>query len=157
MQVEMRNKDIEGLEKIYFLLDTKEWYGYSSESVWAQIATDGYYKVMNIPFYYKGVGLYDIVSTEKNDDKLYFKSIIERSGHSTYRLILNNNINEDIFEKYWKQLEHEGCTYEKAKKGFYAIDVPPSSDIYRVYALLEKGENDSIWEFDEGYCGHIVN
>lgn len=154
MQAGMRSIDIEGLEKIYLLFSTKEWHGYSSESVWAQIVDHGYYKIMNIPFYYKGLGLYDIVRAEKNDAKLYFKSIIERSGHSTYRLILNSNTNEEAFEKYWEQLEHQGCTYEKAKKGFYAVDVPPSSDIYKVYSLLGKGENDSIWEFEEGYCQH---
>jgi hypothetical protein len=150
----IRYLNIMGLEKIYFPLDPTEGHEYSSESVWAKKIGDGKYKIMNIPFYVKGTGLYDIVNASMANHALNFKSTIERSGHSVYRIILNNFINEELFNKYWKPLEKEGCAFEKATDRFYAIDVPPSSDIYMACNLLEKGEHDSIWEFDEGYCGH---
>jgi hypothetical protein len=152
----IRYLNIDGLEKIYFPLDSIEWHGYRSESVWAKNIDEGTYIIMNVPFYVKGTGLYDIVNADKGSQSLNFKSTIERSGHSVYRIILNNAINEELFSEYWKQLEKEGCTFEKATDRFYAIDVPPSSDIYIVYYLLEKGEHDSIWEFEEGYCGHPI-
>lgn len=156
MQSGMRNLNIEGLDKVYFLLDNKEWHGYSSESLWAKNVENNHYLVMNVPFYLKGLSLYDIISVENKEDRLYFKSLIKMGDHSTYRIILNNTTSEDIFEKYWKPLEEKGCTYEKAKNSFYAIDVPPFADIYKVYNLLENGERNSIWEFEEGNCEHTL-
>ena len=35
-----------------------------------------------------------------------------------------------------------------------AVDVPPDTDINVVYTLLDKGEKDGIWSFEEGHCGH---
>lgn len=143
------------LVKIFFPIESKEWHGFSSESMWAKKVEDNHYVIMNVPFYLKNIGLYDIVSTEnENDGKLEFKSVIKRSGHSTYRIITNSAISENLFEKYWMPIEEKGCTYEKAKSNFYAIDVPPNSDIYQVYELLESGESNNVWEFEEGFCGH---
>lgn len=32
----------------------------------------------------------------------------------------------------------------------YAVDIPPGIDVHKVYALLEAGESDDVWGFDEG-------
>src|SRR5699024_10143211 len=145
------NSKENGLSKIFFPLNSNDWHGYNSESLWAKKAGDNYYLVMNVPFYIKNLSLYDTVNAKKNDGKLIFSSIITRGGHSTYRIVLNNLVNNNLFAKYWEPLEEKGCTYEKATANLYSIDVPPSSDIYNVYSLLVKGENDSVWEFEEGY------
>lgn len=150
----IRYLNIEGLQKIYFPLDSSDWHGAGSESLWAKELANGCFKLMNIPFYAKDISLDDIVAIQYSEDKLWFKSVIKHSGHSTYRVLLWDKIEEHLFDLYWKPLEEKGCTYEKAKMGFYAIDVPPSSNIHEVYSLLEIGEHDSIWEFEEGYCGH---
>lgn len=153
---EVRYLNIKGLEKVFFPLDSSDWHGSGSESVWAKRLKYDRFMIMNIPFYVNDISLDDIIVVQYSEEKLWFKSVIKRGGHSTYRILLLNNINENLFDKYWKALEKNGCTYEKGKTRFYAIDVPPSSDIYKVYQLLEKGEQDSIWEFEEGHCGHTL-
>ena len=48
-------------------------------------------------------------------------------------------------------------TYESAEMNtlLLAVDVPPGVDVYAAYTLLEKGEADGIWYFEEGHCGHL--
>ena len=53
-----------------------------------------------------------------------------------------------------------GVSFSLTRSGSYeegdalAVDVPPKADIYEVYSLLEAGEQNGVWEFDEGHCGH---
>ena len=63
---------------------------------------------------------------------------------------------EEKFARDWEPLEKLGCTYERANRRLVAIDVPPRSDVYAVYAVLEDGEKDGLWEFEEGHCGHAL-
>ncbi|WP_420831742.1 DUF4265 domain-containing protein [Bathymodiolus japonicus methanotrophic gill symbiont] len=96
---------------------------------------------------------------EIQNDDLLFESTSIAAGHSTYRILLEKNISDKDFLKFWNPLEKQGCSYESAdmdKISLYAIDVPPKSDIYLVYELLEKGEREGIWGFEEGHCGHSL-
>lgn len=56
----------------------------------------------------------------------------------------------------WSELEVLGCTYEGSNVGerlLYAVDVPPHAAVAEVYRLLEQGESEGDWEFEEGfYC-----
>jgi len=51
-------------------------------------------------------------------------------------------------------MERLGCTYENANSRLLSIDVPPSVDIYKAYSLLELGEKEGVWDFEEAHCGH---
>jgi len=144
------------MDKIYVKLDDSEWHNNSSESVWAEYI-NGYYQIKNIPFYTKSFSFDDIVSTEATDGLLWIKEIKKRSGHSTYRIFLEDNADDALFIKYWLPIENAGCSYEKAYDKFYAIDVPPNTDIYTAYQLLEIGQRDNIWDFEEGFCAHLLN
>jgi hypothetical protein len=57
-----------------------------------------------------------------------------------------------------------GCTYESSSidtklgtKKLYSVDVPASSDIYMIYNILEEGERNGVWMFQEGHVGHELN
>ena len=85
-----------------------------------------------------------------------FVSVHRHSGRSTYRIILERDVDAGRFRDYWTPLERLGCSYEHASGRYYAIDVPEDSDIHAVYALLEKGVADNVWDFEEGHCGHAA-
>ena len=142
--------------KVWFDLEN-DWHEQETESLWAIRSNNNTFEIENVPFYVKGVSFRDIISAKKTDDRLIFESVLFKSGHSTYRIILNSNVGEDAFLNYWNSLEKIGCTYEKAWIGFYAIDVPSTTDIYEAYKLLEFGEKNDIWDFEEGDCGHQLN
>jgi len=141
--------------KAKIILNPEEWHGKSSETVWIESLGDGLYALRNVPFYSIGISYNDIISVEIRDGENYLKFVVRRGGHSTYRIILKDHVVAEQFRNYWVPLEEIGCTYEKGSGNLFAIDVPANTDIDKAYSFLERGEEVGIWEFEEGYCGHI--
>lgn len=110
----------------------------------------------NIPFYAYGISCGDVVTVRCSDDGLVFVGIAERGGHSTYRVKIAASGGHETFLVRWAELERLGCRYEGSnvnKRLLYALDVPPGAPINRIYRILEQGEVDGCWDFEEGnYC-----
>ncbi|ETJ46816.1 DUF4265 domain-containing protein [Pseudoalteromonas agarivorans] len=145
------------LVKVVFNLED-DWHGFETETVWAEYLSENRCKLKNSPFYAKGVSFEDVVhvNKEKQSDVFVFESISIAAGHSTYRIIVARSTTHSLFEKYWKPIQNLGCSYEATQDlySILAVDVPSKADIHEVYRLLEIGEDDGIWDFDEGHCGH---
>ncbi len=85
-----------------------------------------------------------------------FDQVIERAGHSTYMILVKDN--EPRFRAYWTMLQEKGFTYESShidlsigRRLLLSVDVPPSSNLREVRDILDRGERDHVWEFQEGY------
>ncbi len=74
--------------------------------------------------------------------------------NSTYRFFLVSENSQQGFESAWQPLEALKCTYERATDFLLAVDVPPKTDIYEAYEILEQGLEAGVWDFEEGHCGH---
>jgi hypothetical protein len=148
----------ERLVKVRFPVNSRDWKGLKSESVWAAPVGRDTYSIRNSPFYVYGVSAGDVVHARTKKGVLAFDKVAKRGGHSTYRILLHphTTIGNTRFRKYWQPLQELGCTYELAKTTWLAVDVPPEADIYNVYSLLEMGEAEDVWEFEEAHCGHPV-
>jgi hypothetical protein len=146
------------LTKVRFPLKPEDWEGLEAENLWAEIIGPDQYRLRNSPFYAYGVSVEDVVYAKESENVLNFAGIARRGGHSTYRILLpeGDSIRTRGFLTYWEPMENIGCTYELAKERWLAVDVPPRVDIFEVYALLEKGETEGAWSFEEGHCGHSV-
>jgi hypothetical protein len=153
----------EGKERICFSLDPAEWHAHGSERLWAESAGDaaGAFRLLNSPFFVRGVSHLDIVKAVRQDDVggMQFERIIEHSGHSTYMILVVPGSRE--FPRYWSELQQLGCTYESmeieislGRRALYSVDVPGATDINAVYSILEDGERSEIWMFQEGHLGH---
>jgi uncharacterized protein DUF4265 len=143
--------------KIIFDTDGNAWHGMTAERLWATPVGISLYRLENLPLYAYGISYQDVVvAREDAGGSLRFVSVQNRGGHSTYRVVLKEAATRSDFEMYWKPIEQFGCTYESSRdpENIFAIDVPPSTDVYDVYPLLENGERDGVWEFEEGHCGH---
>ena len=154
----MANK---GEIQVRFTLDPDLWHGTASEGIWTQLvmalADKAIVEVDNIPFFSKGVSLGDKIAIVFRDGQVVFDSIVERSGHSTYRVFLNNQ--QDSTERLVRALKDFGCDWERTDfrgGNLFAVDVPPKTNIYDVYEFLEDGENDELWMFEEGHVGHSL-
>lgn len=132
------------------------WGGDVPETVWAARLMSGYLVLKNIPFYAYGISYDDVVRVEQNEHLAEAVEAVGRSGHSTYRFFVKEGNLERALANYWKVIEDAGCTYERATRHLFSIDVPPKTDIHAVYQALEKGETAGVWEFEEGHCGHPV-
>ena len=84
------------------------------------------------------------------------REVVERSGHSTYRVLVSEGAPLDIWQRQLALLQEIGCSYERATERLFGIDVPSDVNIHDVYRLLADGEAGGAWSFEEGHCGHIV-
>ena len=151
----------QGLVKIAFVLDPADWHRSASETLWAKPLGSSQepkaFELQNTPFHAKGVSYLDVVRATEQDGQYVFAGTITPSGHSTYRLLAACLSPE--FEGFHKSLQDLGCTYESGVFGLrkiFAIDVPPTTDIYAVYRILENGEKANVWTFEEGHVGHRI-
>jgi Domain of unknown function (DUF4265) len=122
------------------------------EWIWVEPSQNGTFKVLNIPLYAYGVSYLDEVSLTKNGSIYKFDKVANKSGNHNYRILLRNGVERAKFENRWPAFASQGCEYESSKdpEDVFGINVPPQSDVNAVYALLEDGQNDRVWYFDEG-------
>lgn len=129
---------------------------YATESVWSEHKTNDSLVVLNSPFYVKGISYLDEVDFTVEDGLMYFKNVLKKGGHSTYRILQRAVDQKKTFEEFWGPLEKIGCTYESKVDNdriLYSVDVPPTTDIKEAYAFLEKGEQVGAWVFEEADYG----
>lgn len=98
-----------------------------AESLWAEIVSDGRYRIDNIPFDVYAVSLGDTVGGDLVDDRIACPEVLARGGHSTYRVLVEDDagFESKSFTEFWRELERLGGSYEVAKRRWIAIDVPP--------------------------------
>ncbi len=129
----------------------------AAEWFWAEKHEDGTYELCNIPFYAYGLSMHDLVHVRTREDGiLEFADVARRGGHSTYRVIANESLDSPNVKSRLDDVRALGCEVEPANRIHAAIDVAPDADIHKVYSLLEKAEQDGIWGFEEGHCGHAL-
>jgi hypothetical protein len=149
------------LVKIHFELSAKDWHGHGGEFLWATPVDDNApenFRIMNSPYFTAGINYCDVVkATPSKDEAVFeFENVVERSGHSTYMLIVNDETPQ--FRSRWNALEEKGCSHESMEMNFsmgrqlWSVDVPPSASLTEVYDILEKGESEGVWLFQEGYA-----
>ncbi len=145
-----------GLVKLTTRLEPSEWYSYVTETLWAEPLEGGSFRILNVPFYAKGLSFGDVVSVQTGEWGREIERVEARGGHSTYRLFLAGDYQTNAWLRYWEPLEGIGCTYERGTERLFAIDVPPGADIHEAYRLLDAGEQAGVWGFEEGDCGHAL-
>jgi hypothetical protein len=145
------------LSKILVRLPAGSWHGFETETIWAEKVGEDQYRLRNVPFFAKGFAVGDVVATTVDHDGVrVVDRVTIQGGHSTYRMFLTNGttMGSMRFKEAWDRLAALGCTYERATGHLVAVDVPPHADIQKVYVLLQQAENEGVWEFEEGHCGH---
>ena len=140
--------------KVVFKVAPTDWHDHDRESVWAIPEGGDFYRLANSPFCAYGYSFEDVVEAKPDDNGDYIVGrIVELGGHSTYRIMIPQT-NAGKFESYWKPIEKLKCTLERASEYFVAVDVPPRVDVAKVFKLLQKGEDDGAWGFEEAHYGH---
>lgn len=123
-----------------------------AETMFAQPLPSGHYRIDNSPFHVYGVSNGDTVSAAPDQDgRLVFTDVVQRGGHSTYRVRLPPGQGPSCFLKHWPALLALGCSFEGADGRLYAIDLPPGVPVEAVYALLAQVEQAGVWEFEEAH------
>jgi hypothetical protein len=125
------------------------------ETLWTENMGDNRYRVDNIPWFAHGLSYNDIISVEdvSADEPLVFDRLIEHCGHSTYRVMptFSDEKGHEAFHQMIDALRQLGCAVERNTASFFAVDVPPTSNVGAVYEILTVGGQYEIWDFDVGY------
>lgn len=143
---------MEHVVEVLFKLDPHQARGMRSECLWAEQVDDRRFRLRNTPMYVSGVSFSDVVFARERRGLHYFSGVSIRGGHSTFRILVDAAA-EKRFPEYWQRLRRLGCRYEGGRP-WYAVDVPPTVKLGEVYSVLEQGEADGVWHFEEGHIGH---
>jgi hypothetical protein len=128
--------------------------GGATETLWAIDEGKGRYRLDNLPYLAFGLSLGDVVSVKRDHGQLVIDQVLARSGHSTYRLALQDALDPDAFVGLCAPLTALGCGLERFTPRMMGVDVPPAVDIGRAYALISGGMATGSWWFDEVHVGH---
>jgi len=140
--------------KIGFSLEQDEdgWPPVTRENMWAVDLGDGRYRIDNIPFYVMGISDGDLITaTKEEDERLVFSELVEASSNSTFRLIVSNEEEISEVRKIFREL---GCPSELVSHGLISLHVPGSVTMKPIATLIEQGEEDGRWGFEEGVLRH---
>jgi hypothetical protein len=115
------------------------------------------FRVNNIPIFVSEVSYGDIVSvSEDRNGALNFHAVIEEGGHSTLRVIfLENDADTRSItvraSDLGELLRKNGCEFQVSRPPeILAIDIPPSVSIEVIRGILQRGEVDGLWNYEEG-------
>lgn len=118
-----------------------------SEGLWALPLGKGLFQLDNVPFFAKGVACEDVVSAKDVDGELRFQKVVRPSGHATLRLIVHDE--EDV-PSVKELLEKHGCAVERSHvPGLISVDVPPTVPLDSLKPLLDEGEDEERWGYEE--------
>lgn len=147
----------DGLLRVRFVLprdsDDPDWPPSTAELMWAEPCGSDRAILRNVPFYARGVAFGDLIATRigEEDEAAVFEGVVRHNGHSTYRLVIIAEEPEAVFPEWWPRLADLGCTYERADRILIAIDMAPNVDVREAYRILETGEKEGVWDFEEGF------
>ena len=141
--------------RVTFALGPGAWHGSATERLWASPIGSNRYRLENTPFCAFGVSWQDVVLAKPKGPNLVFVEVLQRGGHSTYRLLPVTTWDEN-FDRYWAPLAAAGCPYEGGPSRLRAVDVPAEANLHEVYKALQAGEATGVWSFKEGHCGKSV-
>lgn len=148
--------DTDDMVKVVFKLekDEEDYPPADYESLWAIPLEEGLFQLDNIPFFAQEVALGDVVSAVSEGGELRFQKVVRPSGHSTLRLIIYDQGEVPAVRKL---LEERGCASEGSHiPGLISVDVPPSVPLARLRPLLDEGEAQERWGYEEACLGEPV-
>ena len=144
----------ENYRKILFRLE-KDEDGYPPddwESVWAIELSSELYRIANIPFFIYNISDGDIVRAAEMDGELLFDQMVKPSGNSVIRVVV---VDPSRVQQLRDELENLNCYSELSHiKRLIAVDIPPEVSIGLVRTLLDEGEKQEIWSYEESSLRH---
>jgi hypothetical protein len=116
------------------------------ETLWAFELGNDKFKIDNCPFYAYDVSLGDVVLApfDKQENFPTFQKVLSKSRNRTVRIVFDSSALPDVSREVLTALVALGCGYEGAKSRYFAVNVPPASDLFAVTDFLTK--TGIMWE-----------
>jgi Domain of unknown function (DUF4265) len=153
--------------EIWFPVE-KDNAGYPESKEWEQLLArpvlerDDFFQLESVPFYLKNVSCGDIIRADivkngevQEDEFFQFAEVIDRGGHTTYRLLLREKHPKDP-EFTTEELLKKGLAVEEQYGDFLAVDVPPTIDQTAIDDYLRGERRKGRWQLQDGYLNDPV-
>lgn len=129
----------------------------AGETIFAKPLGGDRYEIDNIPFFAYDVALRDVVEAKRGaDGALAAQRVVERRGHSTFRLLLapTTGLAWSSPTARLKHLRDLGCRYERGMPdgNLIALDIPPKVDLAMVRTIAEEGMDAGAWSYEEAHA-----
>ena len=125
------------------------------ETLWAvALEESGLYRIDNIPLYVKGISSEDVVMAEPQEGRLQFVRLVRPSANSVFRLYVADESDVQSARDSFRAL---GCESEQSYvPKLFALEIPGSTAMAPIDALLEEGAASGRWEYEEGVLRHKI-
>jgi len=147
---------VDDMVKVRFALDKDEsgWPPAESEGLWAQPVAAGRFRLDNTPWFVRGVAADDVIEAESDNAGVWwFARVLERGGRVVVRVIPRRDgpLGPDR-QKVLDAFASLGVSGEgmAAPVNMVALDIGPDAPVGAVKRLLEQGEADGRWHYEEG-------
>ena len=136
--------------------------GVDWEGLWARPLGADRYRLENVPFYAYGLALQDVVAARDAGGELVIEEVVEDSGHSTIRVMIDTDGvpsgRETERREHWRaELRARGCGSEVSNLPMlFAVDVPPEVGYQAVRDLLDQAEAAGELGFEEAKLVHPI-
>lgn len=120
-----------------------------SEGLWATPLGGGAYRVANLPWFVPDVALGDVVrAVADGDGSLWGVERTEESGNCTIRVAPLDVDQRTVFDTFGAM----GIFGEGLGGGvdIVALNVPQNAEFRRIKTVLQQGEADGRWAYEEG-------
>jgi hypothetical protein len=151
--------------KVHFDLSQDE-NGYppvTSESIWAVPLGQLHFRLDNIPFFVCGVSCFDVILARLDvNGLLKYVRLLETGGHSTLRVLFYESTSDtrpmdERVRELRSTFRNLMCTSELSHiPRLISVDVPPEVNLNRVLCILDAGENQELWEYEEASISHAT-
>ena len=140
--------------------DVRGWPPVRAEHVWAERCGEDLFRVENAPFFVRDLAVGDLVRAVPSalETGPVFVERVAWSGNCTIRVmpLRNGELADDDVGLVVDAFKALGIQSETA--GVYPIVslcVPMDADLAAVKALIEQGQRDGRWEWEEGCVGQV--
>ncbi len=135
------------------MLPESDWHSFAAETIWATPLGNNLYRIENALFFADSISYHDTVFAIADEENItpLVKGVTERSGNSTYRIILAEATGYEKFCEHIAEATALGCTCEGLREHQFSLNVPPAIPVVKVHAVLQKGEEEGVWFFEASH------
>ena len=121
-----------------------------TEGLWATQLGGGVYRVANLPWFVPDVALGDVVRAVPDRDRvLWAVERTEESGNCTIRVAPLDVDQRTVFDTFGA-MGIFGEVLDGLGVDLVALNVPPDAEFGRIKTVLQQGEADGRWAYEEG-------
>jgi len=145
--------------KLYIAIERRSWGAlpyppYEGESLWVEALGDDLYRIDNTPVYVLDLSFGDVVRASRDalTSQLIFQGVEKRSGHPTFRVIPNENMERSADQLIQLLKSAWGCRTEVDPRGITALDVPSvdRDSANAIRGIIEGGVDEGVWSREIG-------